>query len=216
MKNKIYYSVIITLAAIVVSQQALAANLQVNVVDFRQVPIDFAVVYINEDMPPLTGDPTEVDQVDKEFIPYVTAIQRGGAINFMNNDNIRHQVYSFSDTKQFEIPLFKGNPMRPVTFDNTGSVPIACNIHDWMSAYVYVVNTDKFVVTDTYGAGSIANLPNGEYEVVVWHPKMDGSAAATTQTVNIDGSDQSLTFTVTQKPKMKAWRAPKNTIRRNY
>ncbi len=216
MKTKTYRSVIITLAAIVLPQHATAANLQVNVVDFRQVPIDFAVVYINEELPPLTGEPIGVDQVDKEFIPYVTAIQRGGAINFLNNDNIRHQVYSFSEPKQFEIPLYKGNPMRPVMFDKAGAVPVACNIHDWMRAYVYVVNTDKFVVTDTFGNGSIANLPNGEYEVVVWHPKMDGSAATTAQSVSINGSDQQLTFTVTQKPTPRAWRAPKNASRRNY
>jgi hypothetical protein len=108
---------ILVLAMIVFSQPLSAASLQVSVVDFRQIPIDFAVVYINESLPALTGGETEVDQLDKEFIPYVTAIQRGGSINFLNNDNIRHQVYSFSETKQFEIPLFKGNPLRPVQFD---------------------------------------------------------------------------------------------------
>jgi len=215
MKNRIYKSAIV-LCAIFLSPLAGAANLNVNVVDFRQVPIDFAVVYVNEALPALNGDATSVDQVDKEFIPYVTAIQRGGTINFLNNDNIRHQVYSFSESKQFELPLYKGNPLRPVKFEVAGAVPVACNIHDWMSAYIYVVETDKFVITDTFGKGSLSNLPNGEYEVVVWHPKMDGTAEATAQTVNINGSDQSLTFTVTQKPKMRAWRAPKNSIRRNY
>jgi plastocyanin len=207
---------ILVLAMIVFSQPLSAANLQVSVVDFRQIPIDFAVVYINESLPALTGGETEVDQLDKEFIPYVTAIQRGGSINFLNNDNIRHQVYSFSETKQFEIPLFKGNPLRPVQFDQAGAVPVACNIHDWMSGYIYVVDTDKFVVTDTFGNGSITGLADGEYEVLVWHPKMDGSAEATAQKVTLSGSDQALTFTVTQKPVMRAWRAPKSSVRRNY
>jgi plastocyanin len=214
--NKIFQGTFIILATIILAQPATAANLQVSVVDFRQIPIDFAVVYVNESMPALTGEATAVDQVDKEFIPYVTAIQRGGSINFLNNDNIRHQVYSFSKVKQFEIPLFKGNPLRPVSFDMAGPVPIACNIHDWMSAYVYVVDTDKFAVTDTFGGGAIANLPNGEYEVLVWHPKMEGSAESSMQKVTINGGDQNLTFTITQKPLMRAWRAPRNAVRRNY
>ena len=124
---------------------------------------------------------------------------------------------SFSESKQFEIPLYKGNPLRPVTFESAGAVPIACNIHDWMKAYIYVVNTDKFTLTDTLGNGSINNLLNGEYEVVVWHPNM-GSDAPTKQKVNLDGSDQQLTFNVIQKPPPRGGgrRLPKSRNRRTY
>lgn len=216
MKNVKTLGLIIAASAVIICQPALAADLQVKVVDNRQLPLDFAVVYISESAPATAGETIIVDQVDKEFIPYVTAIRRGDAINFANNDDIRHQIYSFSESKQFEIPLFKDNPPRPVTFDQAGVVELGCNIHDWMSAYIYVVETDKFVVTDTFGSGLIRNLPEGDYEVLVWHPRLDGTAQSTAQRVTIDGSDQTVAFTVSQKRLLRAWRAPRSSKRRNY
>lgn len=216
MKNVKTLGLIIAASAVIFCQSAPAADLQVKVVDNRQLPLDFAVVYVSEIAPATAGDTIIVDQVDKEFLPYVTAIRRGDAINFANNDDIRHQIYSFSAPKQFEIPLFRDNPPRPVTFDEAGAVELGCNIHDWMSAYIYVVETDKFVVTDTFGNGLISNLPEGDYEVLVWHPKLDGTAQSTAQRVTIDGSDQSMAFTISQKQLLRAWRAPKSSKRRSY
>ena len=193
-----------------------AATLHVSVQNQQQNPLEYAVVYVNETVPLAATEAKMIDQVDKEFVPYVTAIQQGSAINFPNNDNIRHQVYSFSQTRQFEIPLYSGNPPRPVVFDETGVVAMACNIHDWMSAYVYVVATDKYVVTNAEGQGVIADLPEGQYEILVWHPTAKDNVQATSQTVHIANQDQSLGFTVTQKPVLRAWRAPVSAQRRGY
>jgi plastocyanin len=195
---------------------ATGANLQVTVLNQQQQPIEYAVVYINEKLPMSSSNAKMIDQVDKEFIPYVTAIQRGSSINFPNNDNIRHQVYSFSKTKAFEIPLYSGNPLRPVLFDKAGVVAMACNIHDWMSAYIYVLDTDKFVVTDKDGHGVISNLPNGEFDVLVWHPKLKAETTATAQKIVLANTNKTLTFTLAQKPVLKAWRAPKSADRRGY
>ena len=79
-----------------------------------------------------------VDQVDQEFTPKVTAVLVGTPIRFPNHDNVRHQVYSFSPAKRFELPLYAGVPARPVVFDKPGVVVLGCNIHDWMVGYVYV------------------------------------------------------------------------------
>jgi len=79
-----------------------------------------------------------VDQVDKEFVPRVQAVLVGTPVRFPNNDNVRHQVYSFSPAKRFELPLYAGVPAQPVVFDKPGVVVLGCNIHDWMIGYVYV------------------------------------------------------------------------------
>src|SRR5664279_833946 len=78
-----------------------------------------------------------VDQVDKEFVPRVQAILVGTAVTFPNRDTVRHQVYSFSPAKRFELPLYTGVP-QAVVFDKPGVVVLGCNIHDWMVGYVYV------------------------------------------------------------------------------
>jgi len=191
-------------------------DLKIKVMDVNQQPVEYAVIYINEVAPKSEHKTVTVDQVDKEFIPYVTVVQRGSDITFPNNDNIRHQVYSFSPSKQFELPLYSGNAIRPVTFDNNGAVAMACNIHDWMKAYVYVVDTDKFVISNGEGEGVITDLTNGEYEVLLWHPKLKTSVEATAQQIVVNNKNQQLSFTVKQKKQLKAWRAPKSISRRSY
>jgi len=193
-----------------------ANSLQVSVVDDKQKPIEFAVIYIKENLPKVSDSSVVIDQVDKEFIPYVTVVQRGSAINFPNNDEIRHQVYSFSKSKQFELPLYSGNPSSPVVFDKSGVVAMACNIHDWMKAYVYVVDTNKFTLSDEAGQAVLTGLAKGKYEVVVWHPKAKESEHQNAQQVSIGDEEQQLIFTVAQKTQFKAWRSPKSVKRRGY
>lgn len=113
-----------------------------------------------------------IDQVDKEFIAHVMPIQLGTEIQFPNYDQIRHHVYSFSAAKKFEIPLYEGMPAHPILFDKTGTVTIGCNIHDWMSAYIRVVDTPYFTSTNKIGQAFI-KLPPGEYKVEYWHPDID-------------------------------------------
>ncbi len=153
--------------------------------------------------------PIDIDQVDKEYVPYVTAVQVGTAINFPNHDQIRHHVYSFSDAKTFEIPLYRGTPRDPILFDQPGAVPLGCNIHDWMSAYVFVSETPYFALTDAAGRANLAGLPPGDYAVRVWHPRLKGDPEATSQRISAaSDSDSSLTFSIQEKRVWRPRRAP--------
>jgi len=201
---------------LIVSWLSHGNTIKVSVVDDEKKPVEFAVIYIKESLPKVSDNSVIIDQVDKEFIPYVTVVQRGSAINFPNNDEIRHQVYSFSKTKQFELPLYSGNPSSPVVFDKNGVVAMACNIHDWMKAYIYVVDTNKFTISDKAGHAVLTNLAKGEYEVAVWHPKAKDSEQINAQQININDEEQELVFTVAQKKQFKAWRSPKSVRRRGY
>jgi plastocyanin len=111
-----------------------------------------------------------IEQRGAEFAPYVTVIQTGTAVDFPNKDTVRHHVYSFSQPKRFEIKLYAGKPGQPITFDKPGEVVIGCNIHDWMEAYVLVVETPYFGKTGADGQVRIANLPAGRYRLQLWHP----------------------------------------------
>ena len=102
---------------------------------------------------------TIIDQRDKQFIPYVTALQVGTSVWFANTDKIRHHVYSFSPAKKFELPLYAGVPAEPVVFDRPGFVTLGCNIHDWMIAYVAVLTTPYFAVTHAEGRARLNKSP---------------------------------------------------------
>lgn len=127
-----------------------------------------------------------IDQVDKQFVPYVKPVFLGSKVRFPNSDHIRHQVYSFSPAKIFELPLYAGTDAPPVVFDKPGVVVLGCNIHDWMVGYIYVSETPFFAKTETAGTAVIADLPPGDYTVRVWHPSMEGGENATLRQVTLN------------------------------
>ncbi len=149
----------------------------------------------------------EVDQVDKQFVPYVKVVTVGSKILFPNSDQVRHQVYSFSPAKRFELPLYAGTPAQPILFDKAGVVVLGCNIHDWMVGYIYVSETPFFAKTDRAGTATITGLAVGEYLVRIWQPSMEGSEQSTTRRIvvgaeaaGIDTPDDHAEWTIKLKP----------------
>lgn len=112
-----------------------------------------------------------IEQRDRELNPYVTIVQEGTAIEFPNRDPFKHHLYSFSPAKRFEIKLYAGKPVQPIVFDKSGEVALGCNIHDWMEAYVLVVDSPYFAKTGSNGRALIANVPPGRYRLRLWHPR---------------------------------------------
>jgi hypothetical protein len=149
-----------------------------------------------------------VDQIDKEFVPYVKPLVVGSPVFFPNKDNIRHHVYSFSPAKTFELPLYSGTPAHPVVFDRPGIVTIGCNIHDWMIAYIYVAETPWFGTTSRDGRVKLENVPPGAYSIQVWHPRMEGSEGATARPVAIGTAAAEGIWQLTLKPELRPRRAP--------
>ena len=106
------------------------------------------------------------------------------AVTFPNHDDVRHQVYSFSPAKRFELPLYAGVPAEPVVFDKPGVVVLGCNIHDWMVGYIYVSDSPYFAKTGKDGKAIIADLPTRVYAVRVWHPQLEVAEETTRKNVD--------------------------------
>ena len=186
-----------------------AGTLTVVVNDTKGAPVSDAVVSATSTSgEKSTGKRTGViDQVNQQFVPYVSAIQVGTAVTFPNHDNIRHHVYSFSPAKKFELPLYAGIPAKPVVFDKEGIVTLGCNIHDWMLAYVAVLATPHFQITRDDGRASLKNLPAGSYRVQVWQPRMKGSPENSAQTIDLS-TDKELTVNLDLKPDWRSKKGP--------
>ncbi|MES2546849.1 MAG: methylamine utilization protein [Pseudomonadota bacterium] len=147
-----------------------AADLTIDVVDTTGSPIENAVVYAEPEnkaaMPPASAI---VEQRGKQFNPLVSVVQTGSDISFPNFDSVRHHVYSFSPAKTFELKLYSGVPTSPVKFDKAGTVVLGCNIHDYMVAFIHVVDTPYFTKTNKSGKATLRDLPNGNYTLKAWH-----------------------------------------------
>ena len=119
----------------------------------------------------LPATPVVIQQLDREFVPRITVVPVGARISLPNNDAVPHSVYSFSAAKQFEFEVYVGSSPQVLTLDKTGIITLGCNIHDWMVGYVVVVDTPFAQSTDARGAASFVNVPEGDYELRVWHPQ---------------------------------------------
>jgi len=117
-----------------------------------------------------------MDQVDLSFVPDVLVVPVNSTVQFPNSDAISHQVYSFSSARRFQLPLYRGKPYPPVSFDQAGIVTLGCNIHDNMLAYIVVTKANYFGRTDANGKWTLPNLPAGKFRLRLWHPLLNETA----------------------------------------
>ncbi len=137
---------------------------------------------------PMAG--VQISQARRQFSPRVTVITVGTPVAFPNFDTVRHQVYSFSEAKRFELQLYAGVPQSPVLFDKPGIAVLGCNIHDKMSAWVVVADTPWFAASGADGLARIEGAPAGSYVLRVWHPGLPAGAAPIGLPVTLDGTAQ--------------------------
>ena len=131
----------------------------------------------------------QIEQKARRFVPSVTVIQTGTAVSFPNHDSVRHQVYSFSPAKVFELKLFSGAGGDPVLFDKPGTVIVGCNIHDQMAAYIQIVDTPWFGKADATGKLVIDNLLPGKYHLKFWHPNLPANSTPPEQLITVNTAD---------------------------
>lgn len=173
------------------------------------VPVEDVAVVLE----PLSGKVPQIkvqasiEQRDREFVPYLSIVQKGAAVDFPNRDNLKHHVYSFSPAKTFEIKLYAGHPMQPVVFDKAGEVALGCNIHDWMEAHVLVVDFPWFAKTGVDGIARIERVPAGSYHLRIWHPRQKGAVAS--QDVVVDNTPvRQAVFVLDVAPRQPRFKPP--------
>jgi len=126
---------------------------------------------------------------DKRFVPHVLAVPTGSQVDFKNEDEIFHNVFSLSPAAKFDTGLHKGGSSAAVKFDKAGVVELLCNIHSTMLGYLVVVDSPWYAVADGSGAFQIKGVPPGEYEATIWHES--ASAPQKRKVTVADGSQLS-------------------------
>ena len=162
-------------------------------------PIPQAVVFVES---PVAGEledastppSAEMNQINKTFVPHVLPIAVGTWVRFPNKDQIHHHVYSFSRTKSFELPLYRGESAKPVLFDKPGVVKLGCNIHDWMSGIILVLPTRHFATTGDDGRYVLSGFPPGTYAVTAWHALAREKTEDLGQAVKLAGQNLTVDF----------------------
>src|SRR3954471_10800973 len=141
-----------------------------------------------------------VSQKGAMFTPHVLPIMVGTTVEWPNNDEIFHNVFSMSEAKEFDLGLYEGGKSKSVLFDKPGRVDVFCSIHTAMNCIVLVLETPHFAATDDKGRYTISQVPAGTYKLKAWHERLPS------QTKEITVSDDGLvkidfTLGITNLPK---------------
>jgi plastocyanin len=135
-----------------------------------------SVVYVEtisgKTFPPAIQHPV-IDQKGLVFQPHLTAVQLGTTVDFLNSDSVAHNVFwtSIGGNKKLahNLGTWPKGERKSFKFDTPGAVPILCNVHPEMTAYLVVVPTPYFATSDQTGNYKIESVPDGSYTVTAWH-----------------------------------------------
>lgn len=115
-----------------------------------------------------------ISQKGAVFSPHILPVMVGTTVEWPNYDEIFHNVFSISETKPFDLGLYKHPEMKRITLDKPGRVDAFCSIHKTMNCVILVLENPYFAATDERGRYSIPNVPPGAYKLRAWHERLPG------------------------------------------
>jgi plastocyanin len=117
--------------------------------------------------------PVIIDQKGCWFHPRVVGIQVGQVYHVTNSDPVTHNIHPLAQTnREWNHSQGPGDPELTRKFTRPEvMIPVKCNIHSWMHAFIGVLPHPYFAVTDDHGTFKLENLPPGDYIVAAWHEK---------------------------------------------
>jgi plastocyanin len=132
-------------------------------------------IYIKSGLPassaPASTPPVVLDQKGCRYSPHVIALQQGASVEFHNSDPTMHNIHTTPATGPSldisQTPM--GAPDRRKFTTPQTMLPIRCNNHPWMNAFLNVAPNPYFAISATDGAFAIPNLPPGTYTLAAVH-----------------------------------------------
>ena len=171
-RNQTLAPVLAFCVSLAVSVAAWAGTLSGKVSAGKGASVVYVGAIAGKTFPP-PAKPFTLDQKGLVFHPHILVVPVGSTVGFLNNDKVAHNVFwpSVGGNKKLNHNLgtWPTGETRSFKFENVGAVPLLCNVHPEMSAYVVVVPTPYYVLTDDSGSYSLADLPDGQYSVSAWH-----------------------------------------------
>jgi plastocyanin len=158
------------------------------------------VVYVKSGLDgysfPAPSAPAKIEQQGCQYHPHVIALQVGQNVDVVNADQTTHNIHPIpKDNREWNESQPPGAAPIEKSFTREEiAIPVKCNVHPWMKAYMAVVPNPYYQVTDKDGKFDLKNLPPGTYTLTAWH-ELYGTSD---QTVTI-GPKESKTVTFTFK-----------------
>lgn len=130
-----------------------------------------------------------MDQKKLTFLPHVLPILKGTTVDFMNSDDVKHNIFSREEVAdKFNLGTYAKGMVKTHTFNKSGEAILLCNVHSDMEAYIVVMPNPYFAKTDKTGNFKIENVPPGNYTLKTWHEKKKSLS----QEVNVEAGNATI------------------------
>jgi plastocyanin len=207
----------VLLCALMSPLHATAGTVQVTVLNAEGKPAADVAVLVQPTAAWPQQPLPEVQPITQQytrFVPFVSVVPVGGAVRFINRDRFDHHVRSqpggplgnVPPAKQFEFRMtaMLGNRLGAtpeLKLDVPGTITIGCHIHGSMRGHILVSTTPWYAVTDDKGVATIANVPDGQAEVRLWHPdQLSEQPHSQVQTGSAPKLEMKLNFNQRRRP----------------
>ncbi len=149
---------------------------------------------------PLPSGPALLDQVGCMYVPRVQGVRVGQELRIRNSDPTAHNVhFTPKKNKEFNKSQPKKDLVETMEFKRAEiMVPVKCDVHPWMAAYVGAMEHPFFGTTREEGTAKIEGLPGGTYTLVAWHEKYGEKTLEVTVATG-ESKDVSLTYSRADK-----------------
>jgi len=161
--------------------------------------LENVVVYISAGAPDESApsQPVKFDQKGCQYLPHVLAFQVNQPLEITNSDQTSHNIHpQATKNSEWNKSQLAGAAPMDVTWNNEEvAIPVKCNVHPWMRAYIVVVK-GPYGMSDESGAFKLDNLAPGNYTLTAWHE----TYGTQTQTVTVAaGKPATVSFTFKAK-----------------
>ncbi len=160
-----------------VSDNLMAGDIQGKVTAKGRKNNGGAVIYISKIEGKTFAPPKQhakIDQKNLVFDPHILPVVKGTTVDFHNSDDVLHNVFTPDDcAEKFNLGTWPKGESKSYTFKNPGCISVMlCNVHPEMEAYILVLETPYYAVSEKDGSYKIKDVPAGKYTLKIWHEKL--------------------------------------------
>jgi hypothetical protein len=136
--------------------------------------LPYAFVYVKQSSATLPSKPPDtpvvLTQKGCEYEPHVMGVMVGQPFEVMTLDPTTHNIHILAKiNKEWNVTQQPGSPSVVRRFKYAEvMIPIRCNVHPWMKAYLGVMKNPFYAVTGKNGSFTLKGLPPGDYTIEVW------------------------------------------------
>jgi len=144
-------------------------------------------------------EPISLDQAQCRYEPHVILVPQGATVAYLNSDKVSHNVHTYAVKNQAFNKIIPAGSKGEQKLEKSEAVQVKCDIHPWMTCYLFVTDKPFSAITDAQGNFSVTGLAPGKYSIEIWHETL-GKAKADV-TIAADGSSEAVAVKMGEKKK---------------